>query len=150
MTSLLMPAQSSAHSLSSTNECIFKLCRMDTCQQSQSAGAKFAVDVKDTRFGALFTSPDFALDPTDPRYKATEGAKSIQKEAMSRRETGTAQKQLSNGPGKKPHATVKGMLFLKRSIMPLSCCQGKRGLDEMLTFSEPTLDFYRVIQDLCR
>ena len=26
--------------------------------------------VKDDRFQALFSSPDFALDPTDPRYKA--------------------------------------------------------------------------------
>ena len=30
--------------------------------------AKAALDVTDNRFSALFTQPQFALDPTDPRY----------------------------------------------------------------------------------
>jgi hypothetical protein len=43
------------------------------------------VDIGDQRFEALFTSPDYALDPTDPRFKAGEGAKSIQQETAKRR-----------------------------------------------------------------
>ena len=32
-------------------------------------GGNFAVNLDDARFSAVLTSPDFALDPTDPRYK---------------------------------------------------------------------------------
>ena len=33
-----------------------------------AVAAKAALDVTDNRFSALFTQPQFALDPTDPRY----------------------------------------------------------------------------------
>ena len=49
------------------------------------AGSKLQLDSSDSRFDALFTSPDFALDPTDPQFAASDGAKKIQKEAASRR-----------------------------------------------------------------
>lgn len=29
----------------------------------------FNIDVNDARFGALFNSPDFILDPSDPQFK---------------------------------------------------------------------------------
>lgn len=45
----------------------------------------FNLDMNDERFGALFTSPDFALDPTDPRYKATESTRSIQSAAAHKK-----------------------------------------------------------------
>jgi len=50
-----------------------------------AAGPGFKVDIGDQRFEALFTSPDFALDPTDPRFKAGDAAKSIQQESAKRR-----------------------------------------------------------------
>ena len=72
--------------------------------------------MKDSRFDALFTSSDYALDPTDPRYKGTEGAKSIQKEAVSRRgavpvirkqSQGLNEGQL-DGLSTRPQASAKG------------------------------------------
>ena len=73
------------------------------------AGARFAVDVKDSRFDALFTSPDFALDPTDPRYKATEGAQSIQEEAVSRRGAIPVVKKKMEGLSTKPQVSSTGL-----------------------------------------
>ena len=67
------------------------------------------MDVKDSRFDALFTSPDFALDPTNPRFKATEGAKSIQKEAVSRRGAVPVVNEKLEGLSTKTQATSKGI-----------------------------------------
>lgn len=69
--------------------------------------------MNDRRFDALFTSPDFALDPTDPRYRASEGTKNIQKEAALRR--GNAQASHKgpiadiDPPSKKQSAQADGM-----------------------------------------
>ena len=45
--------------------------RSDKNQMKADASGSFKVD---NRFDSLFTSPDFALDPTDPRYKKDEHA----------------------------------------------------------------------------
>ena len=45
------------------------------------------MDVSDSRFAALFTSPEFALDPTDPRFAASEGTQKILRETARRRNT---------------------------------------------------------------
>ncbi len=43
-----------------------------------------ALDTSDARFAALFTRPEFALDPTDPRIKGTRAADIIRNEARRR------------------------------------------------------------------
>ncbi|KAL1006135.1 hypothetical protein UPYG_G00068260 [Umbra pygmaea] len=48
----------------------------------------FQVDVKDTRFQAMFTSHLYNLDPSDPGYRKTKGTQSIQAEKQRRREEG--------------------------------------------------------------
>jgi hypothetical protein len=49
-------------------------------------GAGFAVDLDDPRFKGLFASPDFALDPTDPRFaKAGPNAARMASEVAKRR-----------------------------------------------------------------
>ncbi|RLU22769.1 hypothetical protein DMN91_005047 [Ooceraea biroi] len=45
----------------------------------------FEVNVKDPRFAALFTSPDFNIDPTDPHYRKTKGTEAIINEKLKRR-----------------------------------------------------------------
>ncbi len=90
------------------------------------AGSKFEVNVKDSRFDALFTSSDFALDPTDPRYKATEGAKSIQKEAVSRRGPTQALNKRSEGLSTKSQAAMKGTVQI--FTFNLFCLLGPFGL----------------------
>ncbi|XP_015772137.1 PREDICTED: ESF1 homolog [Acropora digitifera] len=48
----------------------------------------FNVDLKDSRFDALFTSHHYAVDPSDPQYRKTKGMESILQERMRRRENG--------------------------------------------------------------
>jgi hypothetical protein len=43
-----------------------------------------ALDTSDPRFAALFTRPEFALDPTDPRMKGMRAADTIRAETKRR------------------------------------------------------------------
>ncbi|KAJ5908889.1 hypothetical protein N7495_001571 [Penicillium taxi] len=47
----------------------------------------FNVDVSDPRFSRLYDSHEFAIDPTNPRYKATSGMKALLDEGRKRRRT---------------------------------------------------------------
>ncbi|KAJ5653661.1 hypothetical protein N7490_000664 [Penicillium lividum] len=47
----------------------------------------FNVDTKDPRFARLFESHEFAIDPTNPRFKATSGMKALLDEGRKRRHT---------------------------------------------------------------
>ncbi|KAJ5762158.1 uncharacterized protein N7511_005540 [Penicillium nucicola] len=48
----------------------------------------FEVNVSDPRFSRLFDSHDFAIDPTNPRFKSTSGMKAMLDEGRKRRRTG--------------------------------------------------------------
>eukprot|EP01133_Synstelium_polycarpum_P001153 gene1153-1318_t len=50
----------------------------------------FKVDTKDPRFQTLFTKSDFALDPTDPKFKMTNATKDILEEKKRRRDDKTS------------------------------------------------------------
>ncbi|KAB8218462.1 PRK-domain-containing protein [Aspergillus novoparasiticus] len=45
----------------------------------------FQMDVSDPRFARLFESHEFAIDPTNPRFKATSGMKQLLEEGRKRR-----------------------------------------------------------------
>ncbi|KAI5285852.1 pre-rRNA-processing protein esf1, partial [Ascosphaera aggregata] len=45
----------------------------------------FKVDVKDPRFAGLFESHEFAIDPSNPKFKGTEGMKQFLEESRKRR-----------------------------------------------------------------
>ncbi|KAI1807212.1 hypothetical protein F4811DRAFT_507388 [Daldinia bambusicola] len=47
----------------------------------------FEMDVKDDRFKAVFESHEFAIDPSNPRYKATPGMKQLLEERRKKRKT---------------------------------------------------------------
>eukprot|EP00743_Colponemidia_sp_Colp-15_P005405 GILK01005810.1.p1 GENE.GILK01005810.1~~GILK01005810.1.p1 ORF type:complete len:778 (-),score=263.36 GILK01005810.1:116-2449(-) len=49
----------------------------------------FKLDLADQRFQAVFTDPQFALDPTNPAFKATLGTQEILKERQNRRKNQT-------------------------------------------------------------
>lgn len=49
------------------------------------AGGRFQADLADPRFGALFKSQDFVIDPTDPRFKQIDGAPAIAAAVAERR-----------------------------------------------------------------
>jgi hypothetical protein len=45
----------------------------------------FEIDVKDERFKAVFDSHEFAIDPSNPKFKATEGMKKLLDEGRKKR-----------------------------------------------------------------
>ncbi|KAI1775028.1 hypothetical protein F4818DRAFT_58872 [Hypoxylon cercidicola] len=45
----------------------------------------FEIDVKDNRFKAVFDSHEFAIDPSNPKYKATQGMKQLLEERRKKR-----------------------------------------------------------------
>ena len=47
----------------------------DEADGAAAGGASFNVNLADQRFAALYSSHDFALDPTDPRFSTSSGAK---------------------------------------------------------------------------
>lgn len=51
-------------------------------------GEAFAVNTEDPRFKGVFESHEYALDPTHPRYKATQGMKAILEEGRKKRKRG--------------------------------------------------------------
>ena len=83
--------------------CLTHLCSLSAAYQSKlvmccstsqsdstasvwSAGKAFQPNLQDARFKSLLTSADFALDPTDPRFKQTDGSNSIAKAVATQRQ----------------------------------------------------------------
>ncbi|KAK0659495.1 putative Pre-rRNA-processing protein ESF1 [Cercophora samala] len=58
----------------------------------------FKMDVEDERFKAVFESHEFAIDPSNPKFKATEGMKKLLEEGRKKRKA---------GPGDEPRAASK-------------------------------------------
>ncbi|KAK4144611.1 uncharacterized protein C8A04DRAFT_27798 [Dichotomopilus funicola] len=52
---------------------------------------EFSMDVDDSRFKAVFESHEFAIDPSNPKYKATHGMKKLLEEGRKKRKTGPGQ-----------------------------------------------------------
>lgn len=51
----------------------------------REGGDGFEVDVQDPRFGAVFDRSEFAIDPSHPKFKGTEGMKKILEEGRKKR-----------------------------------------------------------------
>lgn len=51
-----------------------------------AGGDGFEMDVADPRFAKLFENHEFAIDPTNPRYKGTEGMKKLLQEGRKKRD----------------------------------------------------------------
>lgn len=52
----------------------------------------FQIDVKDDRFGAIFDSYHYNIDPSAPEYKKTKSMEAIIEEKLHRRKSGKATK----------------------------------------------------------
>ncbi|KAK5709324.1 pre-rRNA-processing protein esf1 [Elasticomyces elasticus] len=57
-------------------------------EEVADAGPGFNVDSQDPRFKALFESHEYAIDPTNPRFKGTEGMKVLLEEGRKKRKRG--------------------------------------------------------------
>lgn len=72
----------------------------DENERSKTKKPKFEGDLNDPRFQSLFTSSDFALDPTDPRFsKAGPGAEVIASEVVRRRSQKAPKSSRRDGGG---------------------------------------------------
>lgn len=56
--------------------------------QKEEVVDDFKVNVKDQRFGALFSSHHFNIDPADPHYRKTKGTEALVEEKLKRRADG--------------------------------------------------------------
>ncbi|KAL3453151.1 hypothetical protein BJX65DRAFT_265662 [Aspergillus insuetus] len=54
-------------------------------QPAQEITDNFEIDVSDPRFSRLFQNHEFAIDPTNPKFKATSGMKALLEEGRKRR-----------------------------------------------------------------
>ena len=70
-----------------------------------SAGKGFQANLQDPRFNSLFTSADYALDPTDPRFKQQDGSKAVAQtvahQQQQRQANGSAPGFTAAAPSKK-------------------------------------------------
>ncbi|KAK4900623.1 pre-rRNA-processing protein esf1 [Elasticomyces elasticus] len=57
-------------------------------EEAADTGPGFNVDSQDPRFKALFESHEYAIDPTNPRFKGTEGMKVLLEEGRKKRKRG--------------------------------------------------------------
>ncbi|KAG2482679.1 hypothetical protein HYH03_018414 [Edaphochlamys debaryana] len=64
------------------------------------AAPGFDVNLSDPRFGAMFESADFALDPTDPRFKKMQARDKVLQEVTKRRSEGEREGR-ARAPGAK-------------------------------------------------
>lgn len=51
----------------------------------------FRIDAQDPRFEAIYRRAEFAIDPSHPRYQATEGMKALLEEGRKKRKSGDSQ-----------------------------------------------------------
>ncbi|OJD36519.1 pre-rrna-processing protein esf1 [Diplodia corticola] len=67
----------------------------------------FQMDTQDPRFKALFESHEFAIDPTNPRFRGTKGMKALLEEGRKKRKMGRGEEEeaaaaeVSNSRGKR-------------------------------------------------
>ena len=53
--------------------------------EAAAQGQTFEVETQDPRFKALFESHEFAIDPTNPKFKGTDGMKALLEEGRTKR-----------------------------------------------------------------
>ncbi|PTB64793.1 hypothetical protein BBK36DRAFT_34302, partial [Trichoderma citrinoviride] len=61
----------------------------------------FEIDVKDERFKAVFDSHEFAIDPSNPKFKATEGMKKLLEEGRKKRKMAVGGEEEEDGSREK-------------------------------------------------
>ena len=62
---------------------------------------QFRIDVEDERFRDVFERPEFAIDPSHPKYKGTEGMKELLEEGRRKRKVDPSGGEADNGSRKK-------------------------------------------------
>ncbi|KAI9731375.1 MAG: pre-rRNA-processing protein esf1 [Cirrosporium novae-zelandiae] len=89
----------------------FKQHRSKTSKQNDAGVAtETPMDVKDPRFNRLFERPEYAIDPTNPRFMKTEGMKKLLDEGRKRRHHDDGEvMDVDNGERKQKKKKRKGV-----------------------------------------
>ncbi|RAO71055.1 uncharacterized protein BHQ10_007067 [Talaromyces amestolkiae] len=74
-------------------------------EQEPVASDDFQVDVADPRFASLYESHEYAIDPTNPKFKATSGMKALLEEGRKRRRVGGVDDDVPTETSKKQKKT---------------------------------------------
>jgi hypothetical protein len=69
--------------------------------EAATADDAFQLDTKDERFERIFESHEFAIDPTNPRFKKTEGMKALLEEGRRKRARQDIEDEVGGGKKKK-------------------------------------------------
>jgi len=64
-----------------------KAIEADDAVNAAQAEEDFKMQTQDPRFARLFESHEYAIDPTNPRYKSTQGMKALLDEGRKRRKS---------------------------------------------------------------
>ncbi|XP_005100252.1 ESF1 homolog [Aplysia californica] len=76
----------------------------------------FVLDVEDKRFGALFTSHHFHIDPTAPQFKKTKNMQRLVDEQIRRKSKGGSGKRKSRDGAESPSTGAGGAAATSRSV----------------------------------
>ena len=60
----------------------------------------FAFDLHDSRFSSVYNSSDYALDPTDPKFRRTAGSESLLAESQNRHKKGGGKAVAEEAPAR--------------------------------------------------
>lgn len=78
------------------------------------AGPVFQGNLQDPRFKSLFTSSDFALDPTDPRFQQADGSSNIAKAVTKQRQQHTATVSAGTRPADGASTQLQGQAAVQQ------------------------------------
>ncbi|KAL8898632.1 MAG: hypothetical protein Q9207_006602, partial [Kuettlingeria erythrocarpa] len=67
----------------------------------------FRVDAKDPRFGAVFERPEFAIDPSHPRFLGTRGMRELLEEGRRKRMRSVGDGEVDDGDGRKARRNME-------------------------------------------
>lgn len=84
--------------------------------ETAPGGEAFKIDTQDPRFSALFESHEFAIDPSNPKFKKTEGMNAIMEEGRKKRAAVRDEDDVGRKPNKKAKTTSNGGDDLKKLV----------------------------------
>ncbi|KAM7440683.1 pre-rRNA-processing protein esf1 [Porites harrisoni] len=90
--------------------------RKRKANQEEIVDDNFNVNLKDSRFDALFTSHHFAVDPSDPQYRKTKAMETIIEERQRRRETEEKTDQAKSVEGDQSQRKDPSLSLLVKSV----------------------------------
>ena len=91
--------------------------KKDDGDVDEKGGEGFQLETQDPRFKALFESHEFAIDPTNPRFKGTQGMRALLEEGRRKRKVGVGDEDgneyeggdvVANGRKRSTKAAVNG------------------------------------------